>query len=181
MGISATSISDAEITTALAQAESFIAEVLDRRLEDSGSDVTDTLDGSGFDTIRVKAWPINAVTSVSYLSNVASGAGTYTAFDAGSYIHDATDGRFIRKGYVDYGFDPEGEAVWPFGVQNIQVVYQGGYTSGSVPDKFVRCIYEVASRLLQTRSGNTEDIRGDGDDLRGYVLSVLGSERRQAV
>lgn len=180
MNVSAASTTDAEITTALAQAESFIAEVLDRRLEDSGSDQTEVYDGTGFETLKLRAWPINDLTSVSYLSSVASGAGSYTAFDSGSYMTDDANGLLIRTGFVDYGFENVGDAKWPEGNQNIQVVYQGGYTSGTVPAKFTRCIYEVAARFLQTRDANTEDVRGQTDDMRGLVLSMLGSERRQA-
>lgn len=179
MNVNASTPSDAEITVALGQAESFVAEVLDRRIETAGSDATDILDGSGFETIQLRAWPLVSVTSVSYLSSVAAGAGSYTAFDTGSYMDDATGGRLIRTGFVDYGFENTGDATWPEGNQNIKVVSQGGYTSSTVPDVWERCIYELAASFMQTRDGNTEDVRGQTEDMRGLVMSMIGGEVRQ--
>jgi hypothetical protein len=183
-GQSATTPSDTQITLALGQAETLVAQVLNRadgglsRLETTtGTDITEYYDGAGLKTLYLRAYPIVSIASVSYLSSVASGAASYTAFDTGTYYTHATTGRLIRSGYVDFGFDAD-ETSWPDGEANIQVVYQGGYTSGTLPEDLKECIYEVASMILHNRPGTREE--QVTDELRALILERVGHHQRTA-
>ena len=55
---------DTELALMVTQAEKLVAEVLDRRLEDSGTAVTEYYDGRGDDVLYLKAWPVTSITSV---------------------------------------------------------------------------------------------------------------------
>lgn len=170
---------DTELTPILAEAEAFVAKVLERRLEDTGSDLTEYYDGRGDSVLYLQGWPVTSVTSVSYLSSVASGAASYTAFDATEYYTTA-DGRLIRANVLDAGFpDANADAYsvnWPCGHANIKVVYKGGYSSSTVTADILAAVYRVMSELLASRRGTKPE--PTEEDLRGIVLEAAGGHRR---
>lgn len=174
----AVSTYDTPIAAILTEAEALVASVLDRTLETPGTDATEYYDGTGDDTIFLRRWPFVSVTSVSYLSSVASGLPSYTAYSAGSYYFTPTDGRLVRFASWDVGFpdDPDGLPTWPAGSGNIKVVYQGAYTSSTVPADLVECIYEVISSILHGRDG-TRTAPTD-TELRALILNRVGHYRR---
>jgi hypothetical protein len=168
---------DQIILRLLAQAEARVAEFCDRTLEDSGSDITEVLDGSGTRVLQLDAWPIVSVTSVKYLDSVSSGAATYTAFDASTYFQIASRGQLIRSGYVDFGFAND-EGCWPEGEGNVEVVYRGGWTNQNAPKPLILGIYSLTDLLWHERSGNTEALVGG--DLQVWLESHVGPYRRTA-
>lgn len=170
---------DTELALLVTQAEKLVAEVLDRRLEDSGAAAIEYYDGRGDDMLYLKAWPVTSITSVSYLSSVSSGVAAYTAYD-GSEYYATDDGRLIRANVLDYAFpDSNAEAYstnWPCGRDNIKVIYRGGYTSSTVPADLALCIYEVVATLQHGRDG-TRDVPQQ-DELRAFILDRVGHYRR---
>lgn len=177
-----TSDYDTELAPILVEAELFVAQALARadggasRLETAGTDITDYYDGTGLCELYLRAYPIVSVTSVSYLSSVASGSASYTAFDTGTYYKDDKTGRLIRSGFIDFGFGTD-EAVWPEGPANIKVIYQGGYTSSTVPGDILLAIYRVMALLLAARRGTKE--APTEEELVAAVMETAGHHRRQ--
>ena len=175
---------DSALAVILPQVELLVAQALNRadggtsRLEATGSDITEYYDGNGLKELYLRAYPIISVTSVSYLSSVSAGAASYVAFDSGTYYQDATSGRMVRSGYVDFGFAFD-DSIWPEGSANIKVVYQGGYTWNTLPDDIDTCIYEVTSIMLHNRSGNRTE--ASVSELRDLILARIGHHRRKGL
>lgn len=95
-------------------------------LELNASDATEYYDGSGETGLRVKRYPITTVTSVHIDADRDFGAETLVA--ATDYVSD-------RHGFLRYlpqestGFATI--SFWPKGIQNVKVIYKGGY--GTIP------------------------------------------------
>lgn len=172
------SVQDTAIAAILTEAEALVANVLDRRLETAGSDVTEYYDGTGDDTIFLRGWPLVSLTSVSYLSSVSAGVAAFTAYDSDGYYTIAADGRLVKYTGIDTGFgDPQDtEPFWAEGAGNIKVVYQGGYTSSTIPADLVECIYEVISMILHGRDGTRTAPTEQA--LRDLIIARAGHYRR---
>jgi len=168
---------DAEIGVVLAEAELLTARYCDRTLEDSGSSITEYANGNGDSVLYVEAYPISSVTSVSYLSSVTSGVAGYTAYGTGEYYSDASTGSLIRFGSIDISFDGSiSPPVWPTGEKNIKIVYQGGYTSGTVPADLSDAIYDLMSIILHGRDGTRE--AATTEDVRAFLDERIPHYRR---
>lgn len=170
---------DALIDVLVPEAELLIAKALDRRLDDAGADVTEYYDGTGTETIQLRAWPVSTITSVSYLSSVSAGTPAYTAFAAGTWYFDAGSGLLTR--YVSSVGWPEDECpVWALGTRNIKVVYRAGWTENTAPADLLECIYEVVSIIKRGRDGTRAEPAAAAE-LRAMVLDRVGHYRRQGI
>jgi hypothetical protein len=142
------------LTSLIAQAESVVSVFLDRSIE--AADHTETFDGNGRDYLVLPHYPINSVSSVKINStwdfaNTAAVASTYLAF--------RNDGILRIRGTT---FTP--------GVQNVQVVWNGGYVT--VPKAIVEAVHLIVAdrfqRARQLAGGQggqelTQEDLGDSD------------------
>lgn len=169
---------DSQIAALIPEAESIVARFLDRVLEDSGSDITEYYNGTGTGVLLLNAYPVTSITSVSYLSSVSAGAASYTAYGTDEYYHDADTGALFRYSGIDYSFvdSPAWDLVWPIGPKNIKVVYQGGWTSATVPSDVESCIYDLIGLLFHTRNGTRE--AATEEDLRAFLSDRIEHRRR---
>lgn len=125
-----------------------------RRFKDIGTDVTQYYDGGERNRERkrifLKNFPINAFTSVAYSSGPYD-ALVWTSFSAAS--------DFIRADLRGELYFPGG---LPAGVQNIRVVYKGGYTT--IPDDLnLACKKLVAKEFNKRKAqGFTNESVGGG-------------------
>lgn len=150
---------DGIIALLIPEAEAKVASFCDRIIEDVGSDLTEYYDGTGTNTLTLKAYPITAWTSISYLSSVASSVASYTAYATDEYYYVADTGKVIRYSGIDYAFldSPNEDIVWPCGPANIKVVYRGGYTTSTVPGDMKEAIYDLIGMLFHARNGTREE------------------------
>lgn len=110
-----------------------------RRFFQSGTDVTEYYDGTDKNKIFLKNSPIISITSVSWASGDFDNP-TWTAFlPASEYKADT------RKGVLTF---------WnlPKGIQNIRVIYKGGYTTAAlVPDDLHLAVKKMVAKEFNKR------------------------------
>ncbi|MCC6670401.1 MAG: hypothetical protein IT458_05025 [Planctomycetes bacterium] len=123
-GISGSAL-DAFFTSLLARVSAMVDRYCNRTIEAPVGDVTEYYDGSGCPDLFVLRYPIVSVTSVHVDAARAWGAATLIA--SSSYATDAAGRiRLLPSASVpDLGV----RGVFPEGVQNVRVVYVGGYTT----------------------------------------------------
>ena len=176
-GIAVTTF-DSVIDLLIAEAEQKIANYCDRVLEDAGSDITEYYDGTGSEVLYLNAYPVASVTSVSYLSSVSSGVPSYTVYAGTDYYFNPNTGELIRYASEDYAFGDSDTpfACWPSGHKNLKVVYQGGYTSSTVPGDLSSTIYDLIAMLLAARNGTLE--QPTEQDIKAFLDERIPHYRR---
>lgn len=135
------------------------------------SDETEYYDGGegGNKKLFLRSFPIKSITSISYRSGGTYATPTYTAFSADTeFIQDA------QKGIVSF-------AALPPGVQNIKVVYKGGYdTEANVPADLKMAVIQAVVSVWNKRKseGMTNESIGGGSiswDKEKSFLAILDS------
>ena len=145
---------DTVLEDLLNQSADAIERFLGRDVKDLGSDITefhDGDDGTNKDTLYLRNFPVNALTSVSFRTG-AIGSPTFVAFNANDFVRDDETGTF----FFGTGFRGLGGQL-PDGRQNIRVIYQGGYTSGNVPNDLVLALNKMASAQFTQRKSQGID------------------------
>lgn len=130
---------DALITSLITRMSGFFESQINRTLD--AADYTERYDGEEDNggVLRLKHPPINSVTSLHDDINRAFGASTLIA--TADYVWYANEGVIRLDG-----------AEFRVGLQNIQVVYNGGYDT--IPDDVVQAVIElVAFKLIQSDTG----------------------------
>lgn len=110
-----------------------------RRFISAGSDTTEYHDGRDTNIIELKNYPVQTITSVSYSSGDYDSP-TWTAYNAASdYKRDMTKG-LLYFASIDKG------------IQNIRVVYDGGYADASaVPWDIKGALIKMVSKEFDKR------------------------------
>lgn len=126
-----------------------------RRFLQSGNDITEYYDGSDKNKIFLRSWPIISITSISYATGDFDNP-TWTPFVAASEYK-----RDDRKGVLNF-------VALPQGIQNIKVVYKGGYTAANlVPDDI-----RIALKKLVAKEFNKRKSQGiTGESIGGSSVS----------
>lgn len=181
---------DTRLQMILDAAESWIENYCGRDFEQGSK--TETHSG-GASTIRLLSAPVNSLTSISVLSSsgVVSGtiALTSVMYDASTGII-STIGPVVAPSYSDCLMDlgtVYESPIFPPGFRNIQVVYNGGYASGSIPDDLHFAVFAVAD-WLKANAGSSvtyqsESIgaysytKGDGSLAPQHITRLLDSYR----
>lgn len=126
-----------------------------RRFFQSGTDVTEYYDGTDKNKIFLRSWPIISITSVSYATGDFDNP-TWTAFVAASEYK-----RDDRKGVLHF-------IALPQGIQNIKVVYKGGYSSAAnVPDD----LHLAVKKMVAKEFGRRKSQGVTGESLGGGSIS----------
>lgn len=141
------SVDDALLTDCLSAATEMMERYCQRLLEHAAADITQVVDG-GVERIHLRGWPVSTL-SVKVADDYDFAAATAETPN-GSY-RLTSRGVLVRL--------PDG-AVWPDGVENIQVVYRCGYYGGagdppagveSAPDHIRRACVLQASHIYDRR------------------------------
>ncbi len=192
---------DTRLDVAVPAAEAYVRRYCGRDMANGFESAarTEVYDGTGTSTIRLREWPVDSITSVAYLSSVASGAATYgdTVTSSGYYV--AGDGELVRfsgGGHWPTDHGPHGgllcgtslDAYWAIGTGNIEVQYTGGYAT--VPADLAEACYlivdwwwERAGRgemdLNQAGAGVLQRAIAAADELTGRVHALLAPWMRR--
>lgn len=141
---------DRKILEALAMAERYCG-----RTFDYFDEWVETKDGTGTPDLVLNNVPITAVASVALLD----GTGTSVTLSSTSYrVHSSTGTlRFLSSGVFGWEspFPTHSVPVWPRGVQNVVVTYEGGYTTTVFPADLQNSIYTLVDTLIAQRRQNT--------------------------
>jgi hypothetical protein len=114
---------DTEIANLATMVSGAVETLLNRSLELSDTDITEYHSGTGRSSmLRLRRYPVTSVASLHVDSSREWDASTEV--DAGSYVYEAESG-ILRL--------LDSSAFWSPGVQNIRVVYRGGYSSETLP------------------------------------------------
>lgn len=136
-----------------------------RRFIAPSSDLVELYDiEQGQRKIFLNSWPIKSITSVSYSSGPYNSP-TWTAYNAATdFIQDA------RRGVLHF-------ASLPFGLQNIQITYKGGYDGASnVPhDLKLAIIKEVAKEFNKRKSQGIQNESIGGGSITWEKVEPLNS------
>jgi hypothetical protein len=163
------STDDTFIGLAITAAQDMAEKFTGRRF-DAGNYV-DTIDGNiGQESVQVKSWPINTLTSVEYRVGT-----TFQTFDADLYSVDTTNGiiwinnpawgRVTGSADSWYGDGADWQSTsmgagigpsprFPEGSFNIRVTYNGGYTSQTMPASLKWAMYQAVDLLFTNRAAN---------------------------
>lgn len=145
-----------------------------RFFNDGSTAVTTYFDGGEVDRLKMRLFlpnfPILAITSVSYRSGTYDSP-TWNAYSASSdYIRKDTTGELYFPGGL------------PSGVQNIRVVYRGGYTT--LPDDLIVACTRIVAKVFGKRKAQgvlNESIGGGSlawnESMDPEVKSILDSYR----
>jgi len=172
---------DSRLATLVSAAEAFVARYCGRTFE--SATYTHTFDGSGNDTLQLRAWPVTSITSVTeiYID------GTTEAYDSDTYRFDSASGvlsrvftgkgrwlgvpasEFTRWGSTEYQRFGSGY-VFPQGYQNIRVVYVGGYAT--IPDDLKLLVWKIVDVWFK---GSGQDHSMQSESIGDYSYTK-GSE-----
>lgn len=144
---------------------------------------TEYYDGTGTDVLILKEAPVTAITSVSLMSDDGQTASAYASteyrFDTDLsgrlFRGGATRGRFagpsefvsatrIEHQTASWGTSP----CWPEGINNIKVVYTGGYAT--IPTAMAMGLYRMVDHLISNR--------GPGSNLVSRSLGEYSERKR---
>lgn len=164
-GIGGTDL-DTWLAAVIAQAQDFAERWCDRNFE--SAERTEYYDGHGGETIQLRSTPVTAISSVSYISGVSSGAATYTAYATDSYWVDST-GILSRYSAFDAWDEAGDRAIWPEGVRNIKVVYTGGWST--IPEGLKLAVFHLIDYL--------KDLRGKSPGLQSESMGNYSYTRAQ--
>lgn len=130
---------------------------------------TEYHDGDGTDTLLLKQYPINSITSVH--DDVDRDYDTDTLIDSDDYVYDSETGILTLDGF---GFS--------IGRQNVKVVYNAGYTT--IPtDLEQACINKVVIKYLQGKAGMSafdSDHIERISNMEKYIEKVIRKYRKPA-
>lgn len=144
LGLSGSS-DDALLTDLVAEAESAIVELTGGRQLEAAS-ITEVLDGSGREALRLTHYPVNSVGTVKLAANRDFAAADPLA--AGDLHFDPAAGLLYWRG-----------GCWPLGLRNVQVTYNAGYST--LPVAITRAANIVVAdwytRAKQLASGQSQN------------------------
>ena len=150
---------------------------------------TEVFDGDGSQTLRVSNGPISSITSITVGNSdpVTLSADSYTFKDRTiSRIPFNNPGAFVnRSGWGDILPIASRSPCFDEGVQNVTVVYTGGYAT--VPDDLKQVCYEFVAHQLDSRGqdfgkqaaavGNTNYTYRSPADFKEYKLMLVSPWR----
>lgn len=115
------------------------------------ADLTERVDGHGKTTIVLSQFPVNSITSIALIDLALAYQPTITGYR----FEEATGIVHIEAIY------PHAYAVFPEGIQNLEVIYNYGYvTPGSIPDDIKDAIELMT--LLQVILRSPKEYEQDG-------------------
>jgi hypothetical protein len=117
------------VSSLITSVSRYIAQFCGRNNMNAVATVTDILDGSGGDKQYVSEWPIKSVTSVTVGNQTVPAAADSTQ---PGYIVEVANLVLTPYTVVGSVFN-QGYGKFPRGRKNVQIVYQAGYDSQSVP------------------------------------------------
>jgi hypothetical protein len=129
----------------------------DREFEDSESDVTEYHDGDGsIDFIVVRRPPITSITSLH--DDPDRGYNADDLIASTDYTYYSTSGIVKLDGVT-----------FLEGIKNIKIVYQGGYTTSTIPDDLnMACIMQSAFIFKMREKIGLTSISGEGGSVSVY-------------
>lgn len=179
-GISGTAY-DTRIGEAIDVASARVREYCGRNLTNGFESAarTEVYDGTGTDMLQLREWPEITITSVKFLSSVASGAAVYgETLDASGYYADER-GRLYRTNGVGWAWTHDGTTrdEWPEGNRNIQVVYTGGFST--VPDNLKEAVMILVDAWFQSTQRDAVGLNQEarGVDNRQYAAAMEVTNR----
>lgn len=181
-GVSGTAL-DSWLTQTIPEAQAFAETWCDRGFDTATR--TEYYDGHGTPDIQLRSTPVTTLTSVSYISGVASGAASFTAFDSSSYFVDQDSGVLQRASAFDAfetTFDRYDRPIWPEGIRNIKVVYVGGYGAiggPAMPSGLKLATYRLVDYLRNERGRSGEmqsETMGSYSYTRASIAGVVTDE-----
>ena len=176
---------DATIGVLIGAAQSYIETETGRTpggFESANGPFTETLDGDGTQLVKVSNGPITSITSIKV------GNESPTTLSADSYsFRDRTivrlprhRGSTIRQGDEWFNEDRaflHRSPAFPFGYDNIEVVYTAGYASGEIPDALKLVAYRVMDHLMDSRG---RDYEVSSEAIGGANVSMRNAQDLQA-
>ena len=149
--------SDAELTVMLGVAEAAIQRYCGRTF--TSATFTDVVNGTGTEALVVRNPPITSITSIKSVDNDGTAGDAWAtssyklASDDSGVIHRLPYGRPGRIQFDSFGAMAgsgyQSAAVFPEGVENIQVIYVGGYAT--IPEDIKWAEWTVVDDLLSER------------------------------
>jgi len=144
-----------------------------RRFFAGASDITEYYDGKDSGKIFLRNWPIISITSVSWASGDFDNP-TWSAFVAASEYKSDT-----RKGVLTFWTLPEG-------IQNIRIIYKGGYASAAtVPFDLHLAVKKMVSKEFNRRKSQgalSESVSGSSigwnESVDPSLMEILDQYRR---
>ena len=153
---------DARLTIILSAASTFFRRWCGRN-EDTGFNTatwTEFYDGTGEESIQLREWPITSITSAQLVDD----AGALTTLASTDYRVNLKTGVLSMLGttlgrkWVEAGvngipttnFEPSPQ--WPEGIQNVKVIYVGGYST--IPSDIQLVVCQMVDTSLAQAGGN---------------------------
>lgn len=148
---------DTRITAAIGVCEAYIRRYCGRD-PDTGFESatwTETISGDGSGTLFLREWPVASITSVKFReSSTVFG----TALSTAEYYlsSDTRASRLFRAGGLSSWETTHATgSVWPVGVENIQVIYVGGYAT--TPDDLAEAVFTLVDTWFEQAGRDTID------------------------
>lgn len=168
---------DTRLAVYLAAASASIRYICGRSLSNGfeSASRTEVIDGQGTGTLQLKEWPVSSITSVSEIDNSGSStalASTEYRVDSNTgilYKIGAEGGRFGYSLGLPTPYTPQFGTypAFPKGIQNISVVYTGGYSS--IPSNLEMAVFRVMD-LLRASAG--ADPTKQSESLGAYTYTA---------
>jgi hypothetical protein len=151
---------------------------------------TERFDGDGTQSLRLSNGPISSITSIKF------GNADQTTIDSTTYTNDGRQtvmllpratGSFSQRD--DWGQPVTGSSgsVFPFGFQNIEVVYVAGYAADAIPDDLKLVCFRFVDHYASSRGndmevlteavGNTNVTLRSAPEFRERVIDTLAPWR----
>lgn len=159
-GISATTW-DAQLAILIPAVQAMIERYCNRIFE--SATYTEYKDGDRSDTLVLKNGPVTAITSVK-LVDPSGSVTVLSTYDPSAYAFETLTNKLVLNNSYDARWiaDDRGSTWadtrmgkypnWPYGFQNIQVIYTGGYTS--IPADLQLAMYEYLDIALAAATQN---------------------------
>lgn len=122
-------------------------------------------DGTGTDKLKLRNWPVTAITDVQYMTG-DYGTPKWESFDSDFYIVDTADGQ--NAGVIRYS-----AGSFNAGVENIQVSYTAGYTT--IPFDIEEACIQIVSTMYKQRKARGIKSESLGDRSVTYFENKAGS------
>lgn len=126
---------------------------------------TEVYQGNDTYKITLRAWPVSAITSVSYASNSDFSNPTWQALNARDYTLQSVAASDAGILFLNSGF--------PRGVNNFQVVYTGGYTLATMPYPIQEAAIQIVNFLFRNRKA-TPGMRSETLGKYSYTREPAG-------
>jgi hypothetical protein len=157
-GLSGVDTYDSMIERLINAVSEQIEKYCDREFLDSESDVTEYYDGDGsISRIVIRRPPITSVTSVHDDTDRTYGADTLIA--STDYVVYNDTGSIVLDG-----------STFSRGLKNIKIIYQGGYTTSTIPsDLNLACILQCAFMFQRRKELGLTSVSGSSGTITKYA------------